>query len=260
MPVMKYDRSNQTTISIAPTTLQHEGIESLSKITYYRDRQNTKKYEKSLQSLIDERTIVREVLNFVISRVFWMSVSQAETAKFVETSNCQVQTIIRYDSNTDKVLLDNETQTKLTCEPRHSNSKLLAEYEETKNFARCCLQECFVKGIEPRIIIDDLLDEIIVKGAERIKFPNKDRVIQTLASCRFYEDTDENVLRKLKISVVVDPLEGPIVILPLINDLLRLICNEVSRDARRIVKNILYSSIQRAALIGFKFAEKQSRR
>lgn len=255
MPVMKYDRSNQTSISIVPTISQYEAVEILSDVTYEK-RQSAKKYEKSSQKLVDEKTIIREILNFIISRALWISDPVLDKTE-IETKCQETQTVIRYDAKTGNIRLDNETQTYLTCEPRYSNSKLLAEYEETKKFVQSCLQKCFM-GIESRIIIDDLLDEIIVMGAHICKCPMEDQVIQTVTSCRCDEDTeDEDVLRKLRILVVVDPFEAPIVIAPLIDELLRLTCNQVSRDAWCVVPDILNSSVQRAVLIGFKLADIQ---
>ncbi|CAL1684556.1 unnamed protein product [Lasius platythorax] len=247
MPVFKSNYSSQTTITIAPRTSQHEAVNYLSRRTYEKHEENLS------ENIIDEETIILEVLNFLLSRAFWIS-DPVHDRTSVEVKCQETQTAIRYNRNTDSIVLDNETQTRLTCKPRHSNSKLLAEYEETKSFVQSCLREC-LRRIEPRIIIDDLIDEIIVRGANRLKYPMKDRLIQTVASYKSRDIKEEDLLRKLKIPVVVDPFEASIVVLPLIDDLLRSTCDEISRDARRVVKNILNSLMQQTVLSGFKFVE-----
>lgn len=254
MPVFKSNHSSQTMITIVPRTSQDEAINYLSHYTHENHQENL------TEDIIDKETIILEVLNFLLSRAFWIS-DPIHDRTSVEVKCQETQTLIRYNRNTNSIVLDNETQTKLTCKPRHSNSKLLAEYEETKSFVQSCLQEC-LRGVESRIIIDDLMDEIIVKGANRLKYPPTDRLIQTVASYKSPDIKEEDVLRKLKIPVVVDPFEASIVTLPLIEDLLRSTCDEISRGARSVVKNILNSLIQQTVLIGSKFAQirKQSQR
>lgn len=249
MPVFKSNRSSQTMITIVPRKSQDEAINYLSRHENYQ--------ENLAEDITDKETVILEVLNFLLSRVFWIS-DPIRDRTSVEVKCQETQTSIRYNRNTSSIVLDNETQTKLTCKPRHSNSKLLADYEETRSFVRSYLQEC-LRGVESRIVIDDLMDEIIVKGANRLKYPLTDRLIQTVASYKSRDIKEEDVLRKLKIPVVVDPLEASIVILPLMEDLLRSTCDEISRDARSVVKNILNSLIQQTALIASKFAEIRKR-
>lgn len=254
MPVFKINHSSQTMITIDPRTSQDEAVNDLSRRTH-------EKYQENFaENIVDEEAIILEILNFLLSRAFWIS-DPVQDRTSVEVKCQDTQTTIRYNRNTDSIVLDNETQTKLTCKPRHSNSKLLAEYEETKGFVQSCLDEC-LRGIEPRIIIDDLIDEIIMKGAKRLKYPMKDRLIQTMASYKSRDIKEEDVLRKLKIPVIVDPFEASIVVLPLTEDLLLSTCDEISRRARSGVKNILNSLIRQTVLTGFKFANvrKQSKR
>ncbi|XP_029158312.1 uncharacterized protein LOC114930624 [Nylanderia fulva] len=245
MPVFKNNYSSQTMITIAPGKSQHEAVNYLSR-TYENDEKNL--YSRNI--IDDEETIILEVLNFLLSRAFWIS-DPVQDQISVETTCQETQTALRYNRNTDSIVLDNETQTKLTCKPKHSNSKLLAEYEETRSFVQSCLQECF-RRIGSRIIIDDLIDEIIVKGANRLKYPMTDRLIQTVASYKSPDLTEEDVLRKLKIPVIIDPFEASIVVLPLMDYLLRSTCDKISRDAQSIVKNILNSLVQQTVSIAFK--------
>lgn len=253
MPVFESNHSSQTMITIAPGTSQHEAVNYLSCRTYENHQENL--YS---ENTTDKETIILEVLNFLLSRAFWIS-DPVQDQTSVEAKCQETQTAIRYNRNTDSIMLDNETQTKLTCKPRHSNSKLLAEYEETRSFVQSCLQEC-LRRIEPRIIIDDLIEEIIVKGANRLKYPMKDRLIQTVASYKSRDLKEEDVLRKLKIPVIIDPFEASIVVLPLMDDLLRSTCDKISRDARSVVKNILNSLMQQTVSIGFKFMEIRKQR
>lgn len=258
MPVFKINHSSQTMITIDPETSLDEAVDDLLRRTH-------ENREDFTEDIVDEETIILEILNFLLSRAFWISDS-VQDGTFVEEKCQDTQTVIRYNRNTDDIVLDNETQTrtdlqvenetqtKLTCQPRHSNSKLLAEYEEIKSFMQSCLEEC-LRGIEPRIIIDDLMDEIIVKGANRLKYPMKDRLIQTVASYKSPDIKEEDVLRKLKIPVVVDPFEASIVVLPLIKNLLLSTCNEISRRAQSVVKNILNLLIRRTVLNGSKLTE-----
>lgn len=251
MPAFKNSHSNQTIITIAPIKLQNEAIKYLSDHMYEKHQDNP------LQNPLDKETIILEILNFLLYHAFWISVPNQIS---IETKCEKTQTMIWYNRNIDRIVLDNETQTKLTCEPRYSDSKLLVEYEETKNFVQSCLQEC-LEGIELRIIIDDLIDEIIVKGVDKFKYI-KNQVIQTVATYKSSEIREEEILQKLRIPMIIDPFEASIVIVPLIDDLLHLTYDEISRNAWRVVKYILNLSIQQAVLIGFKFTEirKQSQR
>lgn len=252
MPVFMDNCSSQTIITIAPIKLHYEAIKYLSDHMYKKHQKN------SLQNSVDKETIILEILNFLLSHVFWISDSDQTP---IETKCEETQTVIWYNRTINIIVLDNEIQTKLTCEPRYSNSKLLAEYEETKNFMQSWLWEC-LGGIESRIIIDDLIDEIIVKGADKLKYLMKNEVIQTVTTYKSCEIREEEMLRKLKIPVIVDPFEASIVIVPLIDDLLHLTCDEISRNAWRVVMYILDLLVQQTILIGFKFAQiqKQSQR
>lgn len=245
---MRTHSTVQTDIEIPPGTSYHETMKKLSTMR--------KRWRRPSQNSIDEKTIIDDILDYQLALTSWLCEPVFDEIP-VETKYQQTQTIIRYDFRTDSILLDNEIQTELTCEPRYSNSKLLDQYKKTKNFIQNCLQNCFVEGVETRIIIDDLLDEIVAKGADKSRYPMREQTIQTVASYRTYDDGDEDVLQKLRIPVVVDPLEASVVVMPLIDDLFYWICDEVSRDARRVVKNILGSLLQRTTMIGFKLAEIQ---
>ncbi|EFN88813.1 hypothetical protein EAI_13058 [Harpegnathos saltator] len=244
MPILKTHRAVQTDRTIAPGA-PREAVENLAKLL-------SSKKDIIPGNPIDKYTIMEEILNYVIECTLWATNLLLYDYE-LETVDQEVQTDVRYDKTKDKMVIDIDVQTELTCEPRLSTGKLFVQYEEVKNFIRkSILEQCIVRGIEPRIIIDDLLNEIIAKGVELTKYPVKEQMIQTVASYKSHLKCDEDVLRKLKISVVVDPAEIPIIVAPLINDLLTLTRVQVSWNAQRVVKDILCTLTRRAVTIGCK--------
>lgn len=198
--------------------------------------------------------LVKEILDYLIECSIWIT-NPFVTDIEIKTMDQEVQTDVRYDEVIDKMVIDFDVQTELSCDPKLPTSQLLAQYEEVKSFIRSNLEQCFVQGVEPRIIIDELLNEIVAKGAGIIKYPMKDQLIQTVASYKSHVKRDEDMLKKLRIPVVVDPSETSIVVTLLMDDLLSLTRDVVSRNAQHVVKNILRASIRRAVTIGFKLEE-----
>jgi len=249
-PVFKTNALSQTEVVIPPKI-------SLDETKKYLLDYTSKKINMEDDYEEDSKVIVEEILNFLLSCSLWISDPDLYQIT-IETTSQEAQTFLRYNYVTNSIVMDNETQTKLTCEPKHSNSKLLTEYEETKRFVQSYLEEC-LEEIDSRIIIDEILDEIIIKGADRLKYPGCDQEIQTVATYKSHEK-EKDLLRKLRMPVVIDPLEASAVVVPLMDDLLGLVCEQVSRDAPCVVKVILHSIIQQAVLIGFKFIEIQKQR
>lgn len=247
MPKEKIERAIQTFRTITPQA-PREAVESLV------GPSGESEQHRIPGNPVDKYTLVKEVLDYVIERALWINDPLLYGIK-VETMDQEAQTDVRYNETNDKVMIDTDIQTELTCEPRLSTGQLLVQYEEVRNFIRSKLDECFIQGIEPRIVIEDLLDEIIAKSADIIKYPMRDQLIQTVVSYKPHVRCDEDVLRKLKMFVAVDPSETLIVVKPLIDDLLGLVCDVVSQNAQRIIKDILCASTKRAVVIGFKLEE-----
>ena len=185
------------------------------------------------------------ILNHVIERAFWISDPKEPILK---TTESETQTLIVCNSRTGKAVLEQETQTGLTCTPKASNSELLSDYLKMKDVVKSCLEDCLAKGVYHRIIVDDILDEVLNKCSQEIHFPSMDNASQTLAS-KILEGRDEDVVRKLRLPVVVDPLESTIVLVPLIDDLLRRASAQVSENAVAVVENIICNLIKKAVLI-----------
>jgi len=244
-PVFKINSSNQTEIVIPPKISLDETKKYLTKESIYISK------EIDTED-VDSKIVVEEILNFLLSCSLWISNPDLYQIP-IETMSQETQTFLRYNYITNSIVMDNETQTKLTCEPKHSNSKLLAEYAETKSFIQSYLEEC-LEGIDSRIIVDEILDEIIRKGVDRIKYPVCDQASQTVATYKSHLK-EKDLLRKLRISVVIDPLEASSVVVPLIDDILRMVFEQISRNARCIVKHVLNSIIQQAVVIALKIAE-----
>lgn len=186
-------------------------------------------------------------LNHIVERVFWIS-DPAEP--IVKKDEAETQTMIICNSRNGKAIFDQETQTGLTCKPKDSNSELLSDYLKIKNLVRSYLEDCLARGVYDRILVDDILDEVLDKCSQEIHFPLTDNATQTLASCKIFEDRDEDVVRKLRLLVVVDPLESSIVLVPLIEEILRGTYIEASKNAVTIVKNIISNLIKRTILMG----------
>lgn len=198
---------------------------------------------------------VTEASHFLIARVFWIKDPASLTD--VPMADQETQTYIIYNNRGKFFIIDRETQTDLTCEPKESHTKLLSGYWETKNIISNYLESCISKAIDARIIIDDIIDEIVDKCGERIRYPMKEQVAQTIATYKLHGEKEEDVLRKLRIDMIVDPFESSIVVVPLMSDLLHLTCDVVSKDAVNVSKIVVNGLVQRISTIIGKLMELQ---
>ncbi|CAK9829817.1 hypothetical protein ANTRET_LOCUS7100 [Anthophora retusa] len=251
MPILKYSNVAATIISFHPDTSQDSVIEQLFADVTDEER------EEFVSKLSDEEETemeVTEILHFIIARAFWIN---DPTSQIQEMSDETTQTYIKYNNRTKTFVIDSDTQTDLSCEPKQSNTMLLADYLEIKTMVLDCLEECITQGIETRIVIDDIINEILDKCAERIRYPMREQIIQTVATYKLYGENEEDVLRKLRLEQIVDPLEASIIVLPLVDDLLRYSCDAVSKDAVVVVKDIIDRILRRVMTIIAKLMELQ---
>ncbi|KAG7212846.1 hypothetical protein KM043_002202 [Ampulex compressa] len=256
MPIWKKNNFAQTILTYVVDTEQQVVIDGLMASIEEED------HEKSPFAVNEKEAAeisADEILNFILDRAFW--ISDPSSRLHASLVNEEAQTSIRYNYSTNKVVLDGETQTGLTCEPKQSNTKLLSDYQEIKEFARDCIENCVHMAIDCRVVVDEIIDELIDKSAERIRYPMKAQQTQTVASYRLNGEKEEEVLRKLKRDVIVDPFESSIVVIPLIDDILLNVCEKVSINAQSAVKNIIKMILQRVAVIIVKLLEirKESR-
>ncbi|XP_017767551.1 PREDICTED: uncharacterized protein LOC108556106 [Eufriesea mexicana] len=258
-PIPELKRSNvaMTVISIDPKTPQDIAVDQLSKDF---TEQELEDFESKLSSKEEIETEIAEILRFVIARAFWIDDPTSQTP--AETADEATQTYIRFNNRMNIFVINNEVQTDLSCEPKQSNTMLLTDYWETKNMVLSCLEDSITKGIEVRVVADDIINEIIDKSAERIKYPMKEQIIQTIASYKLDGEKEEDVLRKLRLDVIVDPLEASIIVVPLMSDLLQLACDDVSKNAIKVTTVVLNGILQRTMTIIMKLIEleKQAKR
>ena len=123
------------------------------------------------------------------------------------------------------------------------------------------LEECISKGVEAGTVIEDIMDEIIDKSVDRIRLPKREQITQTMAA-RLHEEKEADVLRRLRVTMIVDPLEASIVVVPLMNDILQIVCDNVSVNASKAVKNVIAAVLRRTMIIVSRLVElqKESRR
>lgn len=257
MPELKRSNVAMTVVSIDPEAPQDIAIDQLYKDFTEEELEN---FESKLSSEEEIKTEIAEILRFVIARAFWIDDPSSQIP--AETIDEATQTYIRFNNHMNIFVIDNETQTDLTCEPKHSNTMLLTNYLETKKMVLSCLEDGITKGIEVRIVVDEIINEIIDKSAERIKYPMKEQIVQTIASYKLDGEKEEDVMRKLRLDVVVDPLEASIIVIPLMTDLLQIACDEVSKNAVKVTKVVLNRILKRTMTIIMKLIEleKQAQR
>ncbi|XP_012143188.1 uncharacterized protein LOC105662773 isoform X2 [Megachile rotundata] len=238
LPEMKKTITTVTVTTFSPETPQNVVTEELSTIV---PQEELEEFETELSAEEEAETEINDVLNFVITRAFWITDPQQPQP---EMSDKETQTFIRYNHFTHTVFVDNQTQTDLTCEPKKSNTMLLAEYKETKSMILNYLEDRISKGLEVITITEDTIDELIDKCVEEIKYPAKEQVVQTIATYKSNEGK-EDVIRKLKMGVVVDPSEASIIVEPLLEDLVETVCETVSKNAVVEVQKVLRQILQR---------------
>lgn len=252
MPELKRSNVAATILSFHPETPHDVVMEQLSMDVTDEEREV---FESKVSAEEETEVEITEILNFLLARAFWIDdpTSQAQT----ETSDKATQTYIKYNNRTRIFVIDSQVQTGLSCEPKQSNTMLLTDYWETKKMISSYLDDCISKGIDVRIVIDDIIDEIVDKCAGRIRYPMKEQIIQTIATYKLDDEKEEDVLRKLKLDMVVDPLEASIIVIPLMDNLLEMTCNVVSENAIRAVQIILKGILQRTMIIIVKLMELQ---
>lgn len=241
LPEMKKSNITSTIVTFDPETSQNLVIEQLSANV---PEEQLEEFASEFDTDDGEMEVI-DVLDFVITRLFWIiDPSQMQ----VDTADKETQTSLRFNNQTQILYTDNQMQTDLTCEPKKSNTMLLSDYWQTKDMIVNFLEDCLSKGLEMVTMTNDVINEIIDKCVERIRYPMKEEIIQTIATYKIDEDK-ENVLKKLKLGVVVDPLEASIIVVPLVTDLLESVCDTVSRNAAVTVKNIVQQLLQRTDTI-----------
>ncbi|XP_076655123.1 uncharacterized protein LOC143360291 [Halictus rubicundus] len=252
MPMPMTTMATETIISFPADTPQDTVTEELS----------TKMTEEEIEEFACEFTEeenanmeIPDILNFVLERALWIIDPRIE--KEIESSDKEVQTSIKFNNHTNMMIIDCETQTDLTCQPKDSNSMLLSNYFETKNMVSDYLENWLSEGIEAIAVVDEIMNEIIDKCTERLKFPMKDETMQTIVTYRLSGEKEQDILKKLRHGIVVDPMEGSFVVEPLIDDLLECVCQVVSNNAPKAVKCVLYFILKRTMTIIDKLEELQ---
>ncbi|XP_078036862.1 uncharacterized protein LOC144469982 [Augochlora pura] len=250
MPIMKTTMAAQTIISFPPDAQLEDVAEELStkKIT-------EEELEEFTTDFSDNETanmVVPDILQFVLARALWILDPRLHD---IETSDKEEQTMIKYNNHTDMMIIDSETQTDLTCEPKYSNSKLLSNYLETKNLISDYLEDWLSKGIDAIAVVDEMMNEIIDNCTKMIRFPMKDETMQTIVTYKLSGEKEQDILRKLRHGIVVDPMEATMVVPPLIDDLLESVCQIVSANALEAVKCIMPIVLRRTMNIIEKLEE-----
>ncbi|XP_076297755.1 uncharacterized protein LOC143217395 [Lasioglossum baleicum] len=252
MPMLKATMAAETVISFPPDTPQDTVVEELSTKVGDRDIRELTTYftEKEQASML-----APDIMNFVLERALW--IIDPKIDKKIKLADKEVQTSIKVNNVTNMAIIDNETQTDLTCEPKDSNSMLLSNYLEAKNMVSDYLENWLSEGIEAIAVVDEIIHEIVDKCTERLKSPMKDQTMQTIVTYRLSGEKEQDILRKLRNGIVVDPMEASFVVEPLIDDLLESVCRIVSNNAPKAVKCILHFVLRRTMTIIDKLEELQ---
>lgn len=224
----------QTVLSFDPKTSRDSVVDGLKDwmLVGKPDDQETASRRSSAS------TLVTDGLYFIIERVFWLTDADYRVPE-IGYQNSEAQTLVRVDKSSGKIVLDGEVQTLLSCEPRRSNAGLLSEWKEATEFAKELIEDCLDAGILPIIVAESLIEEVVDRCASEIKPPSKDEIVQTIAVCNAIEDGDEEVLRKLRLEIVVDKFESSIIILPIVNLAIEKTCDVIRNEAPIIAKDIL---------------------
>ncbi|XP_024938407.1 uncharacterized protein LOC107264995 [Cephus cinctus] len=249
MPLMKISEITQTIITFNMECTQDDVVQELQ--NGISDDEN---YDPQLvvKANEDEETEIEvsDILNFMIDRVIW--IGEPTSTVVVKKMNQEIQTILKYHKAMKKMFMDNETQTGLTCKPKDSNTKLIAEYKLTTDYMRNYLEECFQQAVHSLTVANDIIDDLVDKCAERVHFPPRNVATQTIAPCKVLEDKDDELLRKLKLPITIDPFESSIIVIPIANDILEAACNIVCQKAHLIVNGVIKRVVDRSSLIGIR--------
>ncbi|XP_043464127.1 uncharacterized protein LOC122499710 isoform X2 [Leptopilina heterotoma] len=252
LPILKSGEKSQTIVTFDVNYPRDEIIEKLVA------NQDSKISEIKRISSTEENIFqihIWHLLNYIIDRVFWNSDPEEPIREYRDVES---QTDIICNWKTGKVIFNQETQTQLTCEPKVSNSKLIGDYLETKNFVINFVEDCLSKGVYNRMIIDDIFEEILNNCSREIRFPFLDNGAQTLATYKTVDDDgDEDILKKLRRPLAVDPEESKIVINHLMNDFIEDVFVAIAKEIEVTVKFILCVLIRNSILIAVQLREKR---
>lgn len=252
LPTLKSGEKSQTIITFDVNHSRDEIIEKLSA------KQDSKIREIKFTSSSEENISqihIWHFLNYIIDRVFWTSDPEEPIHDYRDSES---ETDIICHWKTGKVIFNRETQTQLTCEPKVSNTKLIVDYLETKNLAINFVEDCLSKGVYCRMIIDDILEEILNNCSREIRFPFLDNGAQTLATYKMIDDDgEEDILKKLRRPLAVDPEESKIVINHLMNDFIAEVFVAIANKIEATVKFIICLLIRNSILIAGQLREKR---
>ncbi|XP_046614997.1 uncharacterized protein LOC124302659 [Neodiprion virginianus] len=196
---------------------------------------------------------VTDIFYHIMNRVFWLSDPGCSFPE-IKLKHKEIQTCIKCYNNLGKIVLDADTQTILTCEPRQSNTNLLTEWTAVRSFLRDIIEECVENGIRPLVTADVILHDVVERCAGQIRLPYRDEMLQTLASCQALEGTNDEILRKLRLDVIVDTFESSVIALSVVGVLL---CNtyfEIHQKAPTVVADIINRLLKKSVFVAEKVA------
>lgn len=243
MPMLMVNNATITILGFDPVTIEDIVMQQLA--THITEEE-LEDFELELTDEDEAEMEAVQILHFIIARACW--IVDPATHKEGGMVDKETQTRIRFNYHTNTLTSDRDTQTELTCEPKKSNTTLLSDYLETKNMILNFLEDCLSEGLETGIVVEDIMNEIVDRCTERIRYPMREQITQTIAS-RLHGEKEENVLRRLKIEMIVDPLETSIIVLPLMDTLLQAACDAVSTNASVSAKRITDAILRRTMTI-----------
>ncbi|XP_048513076.1 uncharacterized protein LOC125501408 [Athalia rosae] len=239
----KSTRVTQTIIIFDSQTSTSHVVAQLADVI---SREDLQRIDNTLEPTAASSCAVDQ-LYYILERVFWLSEPGYQMPK-PKLKDMESQTYIKCNTDSGKVTLDTDTQTYLSCEPTASNTELLTEWSALKSFTQSIIDTCLEIGVYSRIVAESTLDEVVERCLNQIHLPYKNEAVQTLAPCKPLEDKDDEILRKLRLEIVVDTLESTIVVLPVLRIILEIACLEICKDAPNVADSIL-NRIQRSAVI-----------
>ncbi|XP_012276614.1 uncharacterized protein LOC105697663 [Orussus abietinus] len=205
----------------------------------------------------ESEIVTKDFLDFVVARTLWICEPKWTSQKMANARRKDegTQTRIKYDYRIKRFIFDAEMQTDLSCGPKTSTSRLLDEYWEMRNSIKTIVDDCFMKGVYPRIVIDETVNGLLDQCAKHIHLPPKEGTAQTVASFGVGFNKEEQILNKLKLPLVVDPLESSVIVIPLLDAGLEEVCNFVKQDALIIANIILSNLVCKTVKIGAKLQD-----
>ncbi|XP_046734963.1 uncharacterized protein LOC124404671 [Diprion similis] len=239
----------QTVMKFDPNTSNVRVIDRLTKGVTAQDLLEDHNVVESAKA----DAYVTDILYHIMNRVFWLS-DPGCSFPGVKLKHKEIQTYIKYYNDLGKIVLDADTQTILTCEPRQSNTSLLTEWTAIKSFLRDIIEECLENGIRPLVTADLILNEVVERCAGQIRLPYRDEMVQTLASCQVLEGTNDEILRKLRLDVIVDTFESSVIVLSVVGVLL---CNtyfEIHQKAPTVAADIIGRLLKKSVFVAEKVA------